>query len=106
MLCQVSLQRMIFRCAFTVDYGHFCIVAALKGRFFESKCSCQRVKPRFVVCVTLRRIKNRYKKMNVIGFLFYICILPAISAERDREFAHGNFRVTQENGGIMTETSI
>ena len=50
----------------------FSVSSQLKSRFVESKCSCQRIKPRFVVCISLRRIQNRYKKMDAIGSLFHI----------------------------------
>ena len=43
----------------------------LKNGFVKSKRLCQRIKHRFLVCLSFWRFQNRYKEMNVIRSLFY-----------------------------------
>ena len=43
----------------------------LKNRFVKSKRLCQRIKYRFIMCISFWQIQNRYKEMDVIRFLFY-----------------------------------
>ena len=59
----------------------------LKNRFFEAKRLCQWIKHRFVVCISLWQIQNRYKEMDVIKSLF------------NRYNACNLHRVTHDYGG-------
>ena len=61
----ISWQRIAICCAVTVDYGHF------SCRHNSAKRLCQRIKHRFVACISFWRIQNLYKEMGVIRSLFY-----------------------------------
>ena len=63
--------------------GSFFGSLQLKSRFVEWKCSCQGIKPRFVVCISFWRIQNRFMEMDVIGSLFYTYLGERKKMERD-----------------------
>ena len=82
-------QHFGTRCVVTVDYGHFscCHNSRIVSKRIESKCLCQGIKYRFVVCISFCGIQNRYKEIDVIRSLFY------------RYIACKMHRVAHDNGG-------
>ena len=67
--------------------GSLFVSPQLKNCFVESKCLYQRIKHRFVVCISFWRIRNRYREISVIRSLFY------------RYIACNLHRVVHNNGG-------